>query len=129
MSRVRMEITGFDDIMGSLDGMGDKAQSVEVEALQAGGEVIKRHQISNWNRSTKKQEHIEDNIVIGRAKDVAEGTQVKVAPKGSLLFRAKFVEYGTSKMAAQSPIERSGIQGEAESQQKMMKVFESVIKL
>lgn len=127
MSRLNMDITGMDELMSYFDSVGDDAQKVEKDAVKAGGEVIKRYQERNWNRSNKNQEHIQDNIEVGRVTQVAEGTQTRVRPKSSLLWRAKFVEYGTSKMAAQAPIEKSGQQGESEAYEAMMKEFEGVI--
>src|SRR5699024_4470345 len=114
MSRMRMELTGIENLMREFNQMGNEVQKVESDALQAGGNVIKRHQESNWNRSNKNQPHITDNIVVGRATEVEDGRQTIVAPRRDLRWRAYFIEYGTSSISPQAPIEKSGRQGEAE---------------
>lgn len=123
-----MELTGIDELMAEFEQMGDKVKRVESKALREGGEVIKKYQEANWNRSTKSHDHITDNIVVGNAREVESGRQVNVAPRRDLIWRAYFIEYGTSHIAPQAPIERSGQQGQAEASERMMKVFESVIK-
>lgn len=108
----------------------DEIESLEREAVREGGEIVKRHQEENWNRSDVGggHEHIKDNVIVGRAYEVAEGTQASVAPKMSLRWRAKFVEYGTSRQPPQAPVERSAQQSEAAATNAMMRVLERVVR-
>lgn len=122
-----MEMTGFDDLIQYFEETGDNAQKVEAEALKAGGEIIADYQRKGVNRSTKDQPHIQDNIIVGRVYDGDEGSQLIVRPNGKVRWRAKFLEWGTSKMPPKPFIERSGDLGENEAYAAMLKKFEEVI--
>jgi HK97 gp10 family phage protein len=127
-NKMHMEMTGFEEIIDEFEKMGrDNTREIEREALRAGAEVVQRNQSANWNRSGANDESIKDNIVIGRAREVKEGTSINVSPVGRLKWRAKFVEYGTSRQPPQSPIERSHHQSESEATNAMMRIFEKVI--
>lgn len=127
-NRMHMELTGFDEIIEEFEAMGrDDSKTIERDALRAGAEIVQRNQSSNWNRSGMNDEAIADNIVIGRAREVKEGMAINVSPVSRLKWRAKFVEYGTSKQPPQAPIERSHFQSETEATNAMMREFEKVI--
>lgn len=124
----KFEITGFEDSINFFEELGEEVEKVEDQALKAGGEVIKKHQIDNVNRSGKNQPHIQENITVGRPKETDEGKLVEVGPNRKVAWRAKFLEYGTTKMPAYPFIEKSGDQGENEAVNAMEKVFMGAIK-
>lgn len=122
------EMTGLEGTMNFFEKLGEDAEKVEDQALKAGGEVIKKYQIANVNRSHKAQPHIQDNITVGRPKETDEGKMAEVGPNRKVAWRAKFLEYGTSKMPAYPFIEKGGDQGETEAVSAMEKVFLGAIK-
>lgn len=123
-----LEITGLEGAVNFFDNLGEQAEKAENQALKAGGEVIKKYQIANVNRSHKDQPHIQDNISVGRPKETDEGKMTEVGPNKKVAWRAKFLEYGTSKMPAYPFIEKGGDQGENEAVSAMEKVFLGAIK-
>lgn len=125
----KFDATGIDELVAEFEQMATSdLQSTEREALREGADIVQRTQQSLWNRSNKNDEHIQDNITIGRAYDTEEGTGMSIGPKMSLRWRAKFVEYGTSYQAPQAPIEKSGQQSEGQAMNAMMNVFERLIR-
>lgn len=126
---MKLDVTGFEELMAEFNRMAsNETEKYEREAVRKGAEIVKKNQESNWNRSGAEGEHIQDNIIIGRAFDTEEGTGISVAPKMNLRWRAMFVEYGTSHQPPQAPVERSGQQSEAQATQAMMDVLGRVIK-
>ncbi|GGN59320.1 HK97-gp10 family putative phage morphogenesis protein [Oceanobacillus indicireducens] len=124
----KMDFAGFEELATEFEGMAtDELTKIEDESLKAGAEIVKRKQEQNWNRSGADGEHIADNIRIGRPTESAEGRRINIAPKMSLRWRAKFVEYGTSYQAPQSPVGNSLSQTESQVAQAMMNVMERVI--
>lgn len=125
---MKLDVTGMEELINQFDKMSSsEATKYERNAVRAGAEIVKKNQEANWNRSGADGEHIEDNIIIGRAFDTEEGTGINVAPKMGLRWRAKFVEYGTSRQAPQAPVERSGQQSEAQATRAMMDELGKVV--
>lgn len=128
MSQVKIDVSGIEELVAEFERMGsDEIKTLERDAVKSGAEIVKRNQESNWNRSDKDGEHIQDNINIGRAFDMEEGTGINIGPKMSLRWRAKFVEYGTSYQPPQAPVDKSRIQSEATAPKAMMDVLGRVI--
>lgn len=126
---MKLDVSGFEELSQEFARMASgEIDKLEKEAVKAGAESIKVEQEKNWNKSTNDDEHIKDAISIGRPFDTEEGTGINVGPKISLRWRAKFVEYGTSRQAPQAPVERSGQQGGAIATQAMMNVLGRVVK-
>lgn len=128
MSQVKIDVSGIEELVAEFDRMGsDEIKTLERDAVKSGAEIVKRNQEANWNRSDKDGEHIQDNINIGRAYDMEEGTGINTGPKMSLRWRGKFVEYGTSYQPPQAPVDKSRIQSEATASKAMMDVLGRVI--
>src|SRR5699024_886220 len=128
--RYKMDFAGFDELQSDLDKLAsDELTNIENDSLKTGAEIVKRNQEANWNRSSAKGEHIQDNINAGRTYESAEGRKVSVGPKISLRWRAKFVEYGTSYQAPQAPVEKSLTQAESQVYRAVMNVMERGISL
>lgn len=125
---LKIDASGIDELANEFERMAsDELASIERDAVRAGAEVVKRNQQANWNRSSKDDEHIQDNVTVGKTFDTEEGTGISVGPKMSLRWRAKFVEYGTSYQPPQAPIEKSRVQSESAATRAMMKELERVI--
>lgn len=123
------EFSGLDGLSEAFSKLGEQAEKVDDQALKAGGEVIKRHQIEGVKRSAKDQPHMQDNITVGKPKENDEGKFVTVGPNGKVAYRAKFLEYGTSKMSARPFIDKSVVQGESAAVAAMEKVYTGALKL
>ncbi|QBP06943.1 hypothetical protein [Virgibacillus phage Mimir87] len=123
------QVTGLDEAMFSFDRLGENAEKVDNQALKAGGEVIKKYQIANVNRSKKDQAHTQDNITVSRPKETDEGKLTIVGPNKKVAYRAHFLEYGTSKMPAYPFVDKSAEQGESEATSAMEKVYLGALKL
>lgn len=126
---MKLDVSGFDELVAEFEKMGtSEIEKLEKEAVKAGAETVRNAQQANWNRSSADGEHIQDAIRIGRPFETEEGTGINIGPKMDLRWRAKFVEYGTSHQAPQSPVERSLQQTEGNASKAMMDVLERVIK-
>lgn len=124
----KMDFAGFDELATELHSMAtDELKEIEDKALKAGAEIVKANQIANWNRSGVEDEHIKDNVRIGRTFETEEGSKIAIAPIMKLRWRGKFVEYGTSRQPPQAPVEKSLSQSENEVANAMMKVMERVV--
>lgn len=125
---MKLDVTGFDELATEFERMATtEVERYESEAVKVGAEIVKKNQEANWNRSGADGEHIADNITIGRAFETEEGTGISTGPKMSLRWRAKFVEYGTSRQPPQAPVERSRVQSENQATQAMMDVLGRVV--
>lgn len=125
---MKLDVSGIDELAAEFESLAsDKVAKYEREAVREGAKVVQQNQIKNWNRSGADGEHIQESITIGSAFDTEEGTGVSVGPKMSLRWRAKFVEYGTSRQPPQAPVERSGQQSEGAATAAMMKVLGRVV--
>ena len=124
----RLEISGIQELERTFERMGDRVRQAENTALRAGGRVIQEYQQKNINRSTKDQPHLKDNITITRPVENDEGKHISVGPKANLAWRARFLEYGTSKMPAYPFASKSVEQGEDDAVGAMAAVFRSVLR-
>lgn len=126
---MRLDASGFEELAVEFEKMAStELDRLEKDAVKDGAEHIREAQQKNWNRSSAGGEHIQDAISIGRPFDTEEGMGISVGPKIKLRWRGKFVEYGTSRQAPQSPVERSGQEAGDAAMNAMMKVLERVVK-
>ncbi len=126
---MKLDVTGMEELMAQFTRMASsETTKYEREAVKKGAEIVKKNQEANWNKSVENDEHIQDNIIIGRAFETEEGTGISVAPKMNLRWRAMFVEYGTSHQPPQAPVERSGQQSESQAIKAMFDELGKVIK-
>lgn len=118
----RVEVEGMRQLREKLQALGNRAKTVENQAIRAGAEVIRAGIAEYAPRSSfprlpssktqtwRTGEHAADNIKLsgikqqGGAKFVAVGIQPN---DNSHYFYLKFIEYGTSKMSAQPFMQRA----------------------
>ncbi|WP_426450665.1 HK97-gp10 family putative phage morphogenesis protein [Paenibacillus sp. S-38] len=98
-----MKLEGMEELVKRLQEMGRKGAVIERSALQAGAEVIRRAASERAPRSHDSGPHLADNITISKIKSSQGMKYVLVGPQkgdNSVFFYGKFLEWGTSKMAA-----------------------------
>ncbi|MBT2735137.1 HK97-gp10 family putative phage morphogenesis protein [Bacillus sp. ISL-7] len=87
--------TGMDELLRRLEQLGEQAESVKKKALEEGAEVIRAEIESSTKRSNINHDHMADGIITNLKDDV-----IVIGP-GVEYYYAHFLEFGTSKMAAQ----------------------------
>ena len=121
------EFDGIDELGQFFEKLAGDIDQADNQALKVGGEIIAKYQRENVNRSGKNQPHIQDNITVSRPQESDEGKFVTVGPNKKVAWRAKFLEYGTSKMPPYPFVEKGADEGEAEALKAMEKVYMDMI--
>lgn len=98
MAKVQME--GIQGLLRELQRLGEKANRIENQALKEGAEPVAQAMRQKVRVSTKNQPHIRYNIEISRVKQEDNIKYVEVGPNKETNWRARFLEFGTSKMRA-----------------------------
>lgn len=93
-----LEVEGLASLLSQLETFGEEAEAIENTALKAAGKPLQEAMKRNVNRSTKDQKHIQDDIKISAVKGKAAIKYIEVGPGKATAWRAKFLEFGTSKM-------------------------------
>ncbi|MGJ7044648.1 HK97-gp10 family putative phage morphogenesis protein [Thermoanaerobacterium thermosulfurigenes] len=94
------EITGLDEILKNLEQKGINVSRLENQALKNAGEIIKESAKQKVHVSKYNEEHIRDHIDVSNVKTKDDVKYIEVGVDKELSWRAKFVEWGTSKMQA-----------------------------
>jgi len=94
-----LTLEGMEDILTRLKELGQRAGPLENQALHAGAKIVQAHASQRAPRSETDGEHLADNIVISEAKQGEGIKYIEVGPSAPF-FYGKFLEYGTTKMAA-----------------------------
>jgi HK97 gp10 family phage protein len=96
-----------------VEQLGRKGKVLEGKILKQAGQILAEGIASNINRSNNKRsnssgyKHLADNIVVGSVSTNKFGERsVQVGAIKELGYRLKFLEFGTSKMSAQAPMEK-----------------------
>ncbi|MGG3798985.1 HK97-gp10 family putative phage morphogenesis protein [Metabacillus fastidiosus] len=121
------EFDGIDDLERMFEQIGADIEQADKKALKAGGQVIANKQIELVNRSGKDQAHMQDNIRVSAVKEAEGGKFVEVGPNKKVAWRAKFLEFGTSKMPPYPFVEKGADEGEAEAIRAIERVYLDVI--
>lgn len=114
-----------------IDQLGRKGKVLEGKVLKSAGEVMAKAIASNINRSSKDHEHLQDNVIVSNVKSNKFGERsVQVGgKKGELSYRLKLLELGTSKMSAQTPLEKGVVQSKDEVSQILSNGMKAILKL
>jgi len=94
-----MTLEGMDEILAKLMELGQRAGPVENQALYDGAKIVQANASQRAPRSETAGEHLADNIVISEAKQGEGIKYIDVGPSAPF-FYGKFMEYGTTKVAA-----------------------------
>lgn len=95
-----MEVEGLDDLLKFTYELGKKGARIENKAINAGAEIIADEMRSKVKVSKVNEVHIQDDIEISKVKNSGVEKNVDIGPGEKTNWRAKFLEYGTSKMEA-----------------------------
>lgn len=122
------EFEGIEEALRRLQEMGKKTSKIENKALEAGAEIIADQMRKNVAVGDYGRTHIRDNIEVTKVKTKKGVKEITIQPNKKVNWRAVFLEYGTSKMAAQPFVEKSGIQKAEEVREVMIDVIKSEMK-
>jgi HK97 gp10 family phage protein len=92
-----------------VEQLGRKGKVLEGQVLKSAGEVLANSIAGNINRSRGGEgyKHLSDNITVSNVRSNAFGERsVQVGAIKELGYRLKFLEFGTSKMSPQAPMEK-----------------------
>lgn len=95
-----MELTGMDELLKKVESMGKKGEKIENKALKKAGKLILEEAKENApvrKENLKKGLKMSGILKKGSNKYVVVGIQ---RGDNSKIFYGKFLEFGTSKMAA-----------------------------
>ena len=95
-----VNITGMQELLDKLEAMGRKGASIENEALRAAADPVAKDMKSLVKVSTTNHMHIRDDIEISKIKTKAGVRFIEIGPGIKTNWRAKFLEFGTSKASA-----------------------------
>lgn len=96
-NKVEMELVGVDELLKQLEQLGRKGSSIENKALKQAGEMMANEMEKEAPVDTGA---LRDSIEVSNIKTKKGRKRVEVGPSEETAWRAKFVELGTSKMAA-----------------------------
>jgi HK97 gp10 family phage protein len=122
------EFEGLEEALRRLQDLDKKASRVENKALIAGAEIVADQMRKNVSVSKNGGNHIKDNIEVTKVKKNKGVKEITIQPNEKVNWRAKFLEYGTSKMPAEQFVEISGIQKAKEVEETMIDVIKSELK-
>jgi HK97 gp10 family phage protein len=94
------ELTGMDELLKRLEEMGKAAGKIEASALKEAAKPIANDAKSLVNVSSIQHKHIREDIKIYGVKTKDGVKYIEIGPGKDTNWRAKFLEWGTSKMSA-----------------------------
>jgi len=97
------------NIRSKIAQLGRRGKVQEGRILKEAGEVLSKSIAANINRSKGGEgyKHLADNIIVSNVRMNNYGERsVQVSAIKELGYRLKFLEFGTSKMSAQAPMEK-----------------------
>jgi len=135
-----VELSGMDEMLARLQGIGGNVKEAGEKALKKGAEVIRQAMsdgsptgtlnTQSWQYKAGKKyavEHLKDNIIISKVKGVGVRRYVNVGAEKHF-FYAKFFEFGTVKMAAKPFMEPAFLAKRREALSAMAEVIREAIR-
>jgi len=116
---VEMELQGLDELLNQLKLVSDKASRVENQALKAAAQPIADEMKSLVKVSSITHLHIRDDIQVSGVKTKDGLKYLEIGPGKTTNWRAKFLEWGTSKMQAQPFVQLAYEHKQAEAEETM----------
>jgi HK97 gp10 family phage protein len=93
-------LEGFAALQARLEALGAKAAKVENAALREGAKPLAKAMSETVAVSDRNETHIRDDIVTSSVKTKDGVKFIEVGPGKDTNWRAKFLEWGTSKSTA-----------------------------
>lgn len=106
---VSLNWAGLEELTARLTRLNANVDNIADEALTEAAPLIKNEMESLVPVSNINHRHIKDDIKITDIKGTGANKYIDIGVNGSTAWRAKFIEYGTSKMPAQ-PFIAPGLQ-------------------
>lgn len=97
---VEIDMTGLQELVDKIEAMGKQGAKVQNEALKKAAEPVAKDMASLVNVSTINELHIKNDIKVSNVKTQNGRKVILVGPGKKTNWRAKFLELGTSRMAA-----------------------------
>jgi len=124
MADIELDLLGFQEMIDTLDSMGEEGEKIFKNSLNEGAKPVKA---AMERRAPVRTGLLKVNIKIGSVRKLKNGiyTQVIGPGKGDIskVFYGKFTEYGTSKQPAK-PWMRPAFD---ESQDEAYRIIEQII--
>lgn len=95
-----LELTGMDELQKRLEEMGKAASKIEAATLKEAAKPVADDARSLVNVSSIQHKHIREDIKIYGVKTKDGVKYIEIGPGKDTNWRAKFLEWGTSKMSA-----------------------------
>lgn len=124
-----VELSGMDELVAKLQTMSDKAGKIEGDALRAAAEPVAEEMRGLVRVSSANEVHIRDNIEISKVKTKDGIRYIEIGPGKKTSWRAKFLEFGTSKMQAYPFVQPAGEHKFKEAQEIISKKIKEALGL
>jgi len=95
-----MELQGMDELLQTLQSIDRNVSKIENNALKASAQPVAEEMRDLVVVSSIDHEHIRDDIQVSGIKSNEGVKYVEIGPGKKTNWRAKFLEFGTSKMPA-----------------------------
>ncbi len=102
-----MELQGMDELLSHLQSIGKNVSRIENQALKAGAQPVAEEMKSLVPVSSIDHKHIREDIHVSGVKSKDGVKYVEIGPGKDTNWRAKFLEFGTSKMPAKPFVQLS----------------------
>ncbi|ABQ23661.1 HK97-gp10 family putative phage morphogenesis protein [Clostridium kluyveri] len=97
---VDITLEGMDKLIDKVQELGRKGASIQNAALKAAAQPVAEEMRNTVGVSDINEKHIRDDIQISGVKTESGRKYIRVGPGKETNWRAKFPEFGTSKMSA-----------------------------
>lgn len=97
---VDITLEGMDKLIDKVQELGRKGASIQNAALKAAAQPVAEEMRNTVSVSNINEKHIKDDIQVSGVKTENGRKYIRVGPGKDTNWRAKFPEFGTSKMSA-----------------------------
>lgn len=98
---VEVKFEGMQELLNKVEELGKKGSNIEGKALKKAGEFLAEEMKNEIiSRGLVRTGKLRDSIDVSRIKTKQGQKYVEVGPNKETNWRAKFIEFGTSKMRA-----------------------------
>jgi HK97 gp10 family phage protein len=102
------EVEGLAQIQKRIEELGKQGRRIENDAIQAGAKIVAERMRREVPVSNIAHLHIRDDIHVSKTKRQQGIAYAEVGPGQETAWRARFLEFGTVKMAPRPFISKAG---------------------